>query len=94
MQNNENALEQLDVKNILADTPLYKVVETTNGELMVITKDEGPLSAFANIQTTQILHNRIEQLAKIGSITGIEHRVLNDALVVYRTALIRSLANG
>lgn len=88
----ENNERRMKVRRVLTDNPLYKVVETESGDLLVLTGEHGPMSAFANIQTTQILHHRVEQLEKVNSITGLERQVLDEALTQYRLSIIKGLA--
>lgn len=79
------------IRRILTDNPLYKVVETDDGMRVVLTDDDGPLSVFANIQTSQLLHHRVTQLEQGGAISPIEAEVLDAALTAYRNELFDAL---
>lgn len=79
------------IRRILADNSLYKVVETEDGLRVVLTDDDGPLSVFANIQTSQLLHHRVAQLERDGAISPIEADVLDAALTAYRDDLFDAL---
>lgn len=80
-------MKQVRVKRVLVRHPFYTVVETEDGHRMILTDNDGPLSSYANIQTSQVLHHRLEQLERVGALSGIEKDVLDEALKVYRNTL-------
>lgn len=80
-------MKQVRVKRVLVRHPFYTVVETEDGHRMILTGNDGPLSSYANIQTSQVLHHRLEQLERAGALSGIEKDVLDEALEVYRNTL-------
>lgn len=86
-------MQQIHVKRVLRDGPLYKVVETLDGQRVVMTGDESPLSSFANLQMAHSLDNKVAQLVNAGALSEVEANVLDKAIQHFKNSMISQLAD-